>query len=507
MSQFQLKPEFKGHYIAGEFRKPSEESGSFEVKSPADFSDVLGTIRYAYSDVDRVVLAAQEAFHLWRKLSVADRAQYLKKYQEQIKAREAELVEIISRETGKPLWESKTEVSSMVNKVDITINESMRFIEEFKISNILPETQGACRYKPLGVMAVIGPFNFPGHLPNGHLVPALLTGNTVILKPSEKTPFVAQLMAECAHAAGIPKGVFNVLQGEREVGRRLVVHEGVHGVLFTGSYEVGTRIKQDTLSQHWKLLALEMGGKNASIVWEDADFEHALKEIFFSVFVTAGQRCSCTSRILVHRKHFHSFVEKFHQRAKAFKIGHPIEDPFMGPLIDTSSVDRYLKFQTIAGREGFDIVMRGKILETDYEGNYVTPSICVSEKNSVESAAKGVYQQIELFGPNAAIVAVDNLEEAIAQANVTQYGLVSSVFTASQTTYEKCWQDLQMGLINWNKSTAGASSRLPFGGIKKSGNHFPTGVNATLYCTYPVASLEVDAPKSGKPNFPGLNWE
>jgi succinylglutamic semialdehyde dehydrogenase len=316
-------------------------------------------------------------------------------------------------------------------------------------------------------------------------------------------------MAECLHESGIPAGVFNLVQGEREVGRRLCVHEGVHGILFTGSYEVGTRIRQDTLQQHWKLLALEMGGKNPAIVWEDANLDVALFETLTGAFLTSGQRCSATSRIIVHRSVLDQFVSRFHERAKAFSIGHPYENPFMGPLIDSSSMDRYMKFLGIANREGCEIIMRGKALDLPVQGHYVAPSICLTKDSSIENARKSIYQQTELFAPNVGIIPVDDLDEAIAQANVTQYGLVTSVFSQSREVYEKCWDGLEMGLVNWNKSTVGASSRLPFGGLKKSGNHFPTAVTATSYCAVPVASLEVAEPQFSPENaakMSGLNW-
>lgn len=416
------------------------------------------------------------------------------------------MVEAIAREVGKPVWESKTELTAMTNKVDVTIGDSLKLIQDYELPQIMDNTLGVCRHRPLGVMAVIGPFNFPGHLPNGHIVPALLTGNTVIFKPSEKAPLVGQLMAECFHEAGFPPGVFNMVQGEKEVGRRLCVHDRVDGVLFTGSYEVGTRIKQDTLQQHWKLLALEMGGKNPAIVWEDANLDVALHETLVGAFLTAGQRCSATSRIIVHNRILEPFVEKFHARAKAFSIGHPLDNPFMGPLVEQGSVDRYMKFLGIAQREGCEIIMRGKALEIGVQGNYVTPSICVVKNATLDSSRRSVYQQTELFAPNVAILGVNSIEEAIAQANCTQYGLVTSVFTQNRKIYDQCLDDLAMGLVNWNKSTVGASSRLPFGGLKKSGNHFPTAVSASLYCTTPVASLEVAEPKPVAP-LPGLNWE
>lgn len=508
-AKFNFNFTVQGNFFNGRFQRPSSPTGEWISRSPADFSDELGKFQYSYSEVDEVVHSAKSAFASWRRMPFSEKAELLKKYQTALKHREDELTEAIAREVGKPAWEAKTELVAMLNKVDITISESMKFVTDFEVSKLMENTHGVCRYRPLGVMAVIGPFNFPAHLPNGHIVPALLTGNTVVFKPSEKSPMVGQIIAECFQEAGLPPGVFNLIQGEKEVGRRLCVHEGIDGVLFTGSYEVGTRIKQDTLQQHWKLLVLEMGGKNASIIWDDAKMDVALFETLTGAFLTAGQRCSATSRVIVHKKILDSFIELFHERAKAFSISHPLDNPFMGPLIDQGSVDRYMKFLGIAHREGCEIVMRGKALELAMQGNYVTPSICWAKESSLEQSRKSIYQQTELFAPNVVILGVDDIEEAIAQANVTQYGLVASVFTQSRSIYEKCRENLEMGLVNWNKSTAGASSRLPFGGLKKSGNHFPTALTSTLYCTVPVASLEVSEPQSVggvAAKTPGLNW-
>lgn len=495
-----------GDFINGHFSVPKTASGHWVAKSPADFEDELGRVVYSYQSVDDAVDAAAVAFQSWRKTSIAERSALLKKYQSAIKAREDELIKALAREVGKPLWECKTEVAAMVNKVDITLNESLKLVADFEVPAIMEGTLGACRYRPHGVMAVIGPFNFPGHLPNGHIVPALATGNTVVFKPSEKSPLVGQILAECFQQAGFPAGVFNLVQGEREVGRRLCVHEGVAGVLFTGSYEVGTRIKQDTLQQHWKILALEMGGKNPAIVWEDACFEYALNETLVGAYITAGQRCSATSRIIVASSLFQKFVDEFHKRSKAFSIGHPMENPFMGPLIEAGSVDRYMKFLGIASREGAEVVMRGKLLELEKKGNYVAPSICAIPKPTVEGTRKSVYQQTELFAPNVVIMPAESVEEAVALANATQFGLVASIFSADHGVFAKCFEDLEFGLINWNKTTVGASSRLPFGGFKKSGNHFPTALSASLYCSSPVSSLEVADPLALKPSgYPGLS--
>lgn len=501
----QHPPKVLGDYIGGEFHPPNDPTGEWAVKSPAASKDEIAKLKYSYIEVDRAVDAAKSAFRRWKKNSFNERAEFLKKYQTALKSREAAFIEIISREVGKPTWESKMEFQTMLNKIDVTLNESMRLISDIEVPDALPSVTGRAKYRPFGPMAVIGPFNFPGHLPNGHIVPALATGNTVIFKPSEKTPMTGQLMAECFHAAGFPAGVFNLLQGEKETGRRLCMHEGVAGVLFTGSYEVGTRIKQDTLQQHWKILALEMGGKNAAIVWEDADFDHAVYEVLFSAFVTAGQRCSSTSRVIVSDTIADKFVERLHKFAKTFKIGHPFENTFMGPLIDHQSTDRFLKFQPIAQRDGFELIMRGKILDTPYGGNYVTPSLCYMKNAKAEAARKSVYQQTELFAPNLAIQSVSTLDEAVALANATQYGLVTSVFSKSKKIFDSAFEELDCGLVNWNRGTVGASSKLPFGGTKKSGNHRPTALSSVFYCTYPVGSLETELTELPATWATGLN--
>ncbi|MFZ9594983.1 MAG: aldehyde dehydrogenase family protein [Bdellovibrionia bacterium] len=502
------KVQFRGNYIEGQFTLALEWSGEWTSRSPAAFADEIGQVQYSYASVDRAVASARQAFSSWRKQPLQSRIQALVRYQQALIRREQDLTEMIAREVGKPLWEAKTEFASMVSKVEITLEEGLKFAADFELASV-DGVDGRCRHRPLGVMAVVGPFNFPGHLPNGHLVPALLMGNTVVFKPSEKTPFVGQIMAECFDEAGFPPGVVNLIHGEREVGSRLVTHESVDAVLFTGSYEVGLKIKQDTLHQHWKLLALEMGGKNSAIVWGDAHLDLAVHEVILGAYLTTGQRCSATSRVLVQRKLLPQFVERLHSRAKAFSIGHPTANPLMGPLIDQGAVDRYLKFIGIAAREGCEVVMRGKQLELPQSGNYVTPSICLAEKISLEQTRKSLYQQTELFAPNVLILGVDEVEEAILQANATQFGLAASVFTMNRKIYDQCWEGLDVGVLNWNKSTSGASSRLPFGGFKKSGNHFPTAVFATRYCAMPVASLEMQkvpemASLAGK--TPGLNW-
>ncbi len=478
---------YLGDYINGSFDSFQDEDESFKVKSPANYTDLIGTVGVKYLNVDRAIESASKAFKTWSKLDLNERMTYLNRLAEIFNSKEEDFARIISRETGKPLWESRTEAKALCGKINITTNYSIKLVNEEKIKNALPGVDGVIRYKAKGVMAVIGPFNFPAHLPNGHMVPALLTGNTVVFKPSDKTPFTGQLMADCYKKANFPKGVFNLVQGKAQIGKRLVSHKNVDGVLFTGSYDVGLQIKQNTITHYWKTLALEMGGKNTSIIWEDAQLDKAVFESLMGSFLSAGQRCSCTSILFVHNNIYDDFLNKLYQAAKKIKIGHWAEENiFMGPLISKESVEKYLTFQQIAVREGAECIMRGKHLEMKRPGNYVSPSIYAMKSYNPNS----IYLTQEIFGPNVAIIKVSDLDSTLDCINSSHFGLVSSIFTKSKDLYKKTYKTLNIGLLNWNRTTNGASSRLPFGGTKKSGNDRPSAHHAVYYCTTPMASLE-----------------
>ncbi|OQW52399.1 MAG: N-succinylglutamate 5-semialdehyde dehydrogenase [Proteobacteria bacterium SG_bin7] len=495
--------QFLGDYIDGRFVIPSSPDGEIRILSPADLNDHVITIRHKLDNVDAAVNAAQKAFFPWARLSLEERKRHLFKLKEVFSAHAEDMAKVISRETGKPLWEARTEAKALASKIDITINYSMKLVETELVKDALPGVDGVVRHQPRGVMAVVGPFNFPAHLPNGHIIPALLTGNTVVFKPSDKTPAVGQYLAQLFEKAEFPKGVFNMVQGPGNVGRRLVLDENVAGILFTGSYEVGLKIKEDTLNHFWKILALEMGGKNATVVWHDADLDKALYESLVGSFLTAGQRCSCTSRLIVHESIAQKFIEKFYSAAKKIKIGHWKEEVLFGPLISKDSVEKYVRFQEIAKREGAETLMRGKELELDYRGYYVTPSINLVK----EVKQKSVYQRSEIFGPNVAVYTVQDFDEAMHVVNNTSYGLCLSVFTKEKSLYEEALLKTRVGLLNWNRTTNGSSSRLPFGGRGKSGNDRPSGHFAVQYCTTPVASLEDLGSLDKKSIFPGITLD
>jgi succinylglutamic semialdehyde dehydrogenase len=503
MSQQDQTLKFRGNFINNRWQLPDNPDEEWSVASPSNLKDKVIEISARFDQVDPAVAAARKAFLPWAHLGLEKRKAYMMRLKEVFLARGAEVAEIIARETGKPLWETKTEAAALAAKIDITLNHSLKQVADEELKDALPGINGYTRHKPRGVMAVVGPFNFPAHLPNGHIIPALVTGNTIVFKPSDKTPATGQWMAECFEKAEFPEGVFNLVQGKAEVGKRLVNHDAVDGVLFTGSYEVGLKIKQDTLTQYWKLLALEMGGKNASIIWEDADMKKAVYESLVGAFMSSGQRCSCTSRIILHRNIRDQFVDQFYASAKKLKIGHWREPVFMGPLISSDSVDKFIRYQEIAKREGAESLMRGKALSLDHDGYYVTPSINLVK----EFDPKSVYQKSEIFGPNVAIFTVDTIEEALAINNSSGFGLVMSIFTKNRALYEKSLIEAQVGVLNWNRTTNGASSKLPFGGMNKSGNDRPSGNAAVQYCTVPVSSLEDTTPFSDANMPPGLNFE
>jgi len=494
---------FAGDFINGKFITTNKSDGQIKDVSPADLTDQIMTVTYQLDHVDMACKAAKAAYLPWAKLSLNERKNYILRLRELFVANESLIAETIARDTGKALWDATTEAKALVGKIDITLNESLKLVQDEHIPNALPQVEGVIRYRSRGVMAVVGPFNFPAHLPNGHIIPALISGNTIVYKPSEQTPAVAQLYTQLVERAGFPEGVFNLVYGEAETGRRLISHELVDGVLFTGSYEVGLKIKQETLTHYWKILALEMGGKNATVVWEDADIDKAVYETLIGCFLSTGQRCSGTSRIIVHDKIADHFTERFYQAAKKLTIGHWSKNPFMGPLINGAAVEKYIRFQEMANRENAENLMRGKALELEYKGHYVTPSIHLIKAFD----PKSVYQKTEIFGPNVAIYRSSDFDKTIEMVNSTGYGLVMALFSKNRDLYEQALLGARVGLLNWNRTTNGASSRLPFGGMGKSGNDRPSSHFAIQYCTVPVASLEDPTTLDKSKLLPGVTLD
>ncbi|GAB4009594.1 MAG: succinylglutamate-semialdehyde dehydrogenase [Bdellovibrio sp.] len=491
----------KGNYYHGTFHLPKED-GKDNVISyidrycPGNLEDHLWSCPIDLKAVDHVIESAVSGFKFWKKINIEERINFLRKYQDNLKARKDEIARAISYEMGKPLWEAYTEANSLISKVDVTISDSLPRVRDIHIENIMPDTTGHVFYRPLGPALVIGPFNFPCHLANTQILSALITGNSVIFKPSEKTCYSAQILMECFHQATFPKGVVNMIHGVGETANRLTKSKEIKAVFFTGSKEVGLKILENTHMDLSKLVSLELGGKNPAIIHEDADIELALQEMIRGCYLTTGQRCTSTAVIFLHNKHLDYFVDNFHSLSKKVIVDHPVEfdqEPLMGPLVDQRALDTYLLFMGMAKREGIEEVMRGKQLEKKFKGYYVSPSIHLAKSWNTKS----LFLMSEIFGPNCTIVPYSDIEETFSAINTIEYGLASCVFTKSQDIFNQCIQNIDSGLINLNRSTCGASPKLPFGGVKNSGNYRPAAVATIDACAYQMSSLEAINPKAG----------
>ncbi len=489
-------------FIGGQFVQPASPGGELVVASPADLNDVVGRHAWSLQHVDDAVASARSAFNSWRKTSPVARAQFLRGYQAALKRNAEALANVIAREIGKPLWEAKTEVAAMVTKVDVTLGEGAAFTADLRVDDL----PGEIRHRPHGVVTVIGPFNFPGHLPNGQIVPALLSGNTVVFKPSDKGPGTAVVMSKCFAEAGLPAGVFNVVQGPAAVAEKLTQHQDIDAILFTGSVAVGQRIIAANSNRPGLLIALELGGKNASLVLDDADLERTVREVAFSGFATAGQRCTATSRVIVTRGVAERFCERLARAAKSVKVGHVFDEGvFMGPLISEASRRALVHAQGLAREAGFEALAAGGALEVSgHPGHYVRPAVHLAPRGLARLA---VYTGTELFAPDLAVQVADSIDDAIALANDTPFGLSAAVFTQSLESFEYCADALRVGVLHHNRSSAGASGRLPFGGIKASGNHRPAGTLMGASCVFPQAVLHAPKSSTALPVWPGISFD
>ena len=488
-------------FINGRFVDSAAPDGVIEVRSPADQSDIVGRHSWSLAHVDDAVSAARSAFPAWRRLGQSRRAELLRAYQSQLKLHADDLARCIAREIGKPLWEAKTEVGAMVSKVDVSLGEGAAFVQDTLIADL----PGEIRHRPHGVAAVLGPFNFPGHLPNGQLVPALLMGNTVIFKPSDKGAGTALLMAKCFEAAGFPAGVLNLVQGAVPTAEKLATHPGLDALLFTGSVSVGQRIVAANAHRPGLMVALELGGKNATLVLDDCELERTVRELAFSGFATAGQRCTATSRVIVTKGIAERLVERLAAAARSVTVGHVFDDGvFMGPVISEATRAQLLAAQAKAISGGFEPVAPGGAIEVSgRQGFFVRPAVHVARGGVTRVAG---YTDTELFAPDLSVVTVDSLEQAIAVANDTEFGLSAAVFTQRRDAFERCADELRVGVLHWNRSSAGASGRLPFGGVGSSGNHRPAGILMGQSCTYPLAVLLPQKADAPLPSWPGISF-
>jgi succinylglutamic semialdehyde dehydrogenase len=433
-------------------------------------------------DAATEVAAARAAWVDWAVTPLAERIDTLRRFAAVVRGRADAFADLIARETGKPLWEAKTEVDTVIAKVAISITAQAERAGE-RFTDQPGGGRMALRHRPHGVLAVLGPYNFPAHLPNGHIVPALLAGNAVVFKPSEKTPATGAFLVECYHAAGVPEGVVRVLIGGPDQGRALAGHEDIDGLLFTGSARTGLALNRQFAERPEKILALEMGGNNPIIVWDDPDLDAAAALIVQSAYTTAGQRCTAGRRLIIEERLFDPLMAALTGLVDRLIVGapHDAPAPFMGPVIDNDAADHLLK---AVGDLGAKVI---RPLERVTSGLPLL-TVAILDVSTIADRPDD-----ELFGPVLQVSRATDFADAIAQANATRYGLSASLISPSRDRYEQFWTGIRAGIVNWNRPTNGAASSAPFGGIGWSGNHRPSAYYAADYCAYPVASAETDS--------------
>ncbi|WP_208294962.1 succinylglutamate-semialdehyde dehydrogenase [Pseudomonas graminis] len=469
-------------YIAGAWQ--DGQGDAFESLNPVTQQVIWSGKSATAGQVDAAVKSARQAFPAWATRSLDERIAVLEAFATALKNRADEIARCIGEETGKPLWESATEVTSMANKVAISIQSYRERTGEK--SGPLGDATAVLRHKPHGVVAVFGPYNFPGHLPNGHIVPALLAGNTVVFKPSELTPKVAELTVQCWIEAGLPAGVLNLLQGARDTGIALAGHSGIDGLFFTGSSRTGNSLHQQFAGRPDKILALEMGGNNPLVVDQVADVDAAVYTVIQSAFISAGQRCTCARRLLVPQGEWgDAFLARLVEVTSTIQVGAFDQQPapFMGSVISLAAAQALIDAQEVMLANGAVALL--EMTQPAAQSALLTPGI-------IDVSDVADREDEELFGPLLQVIRYADFDAAIEEANATQYGLAAGLLSDSQARYQQFWLQSRAGIVNWNKQLTGAASTAPFGGVGASGNHRASAYYAADYCAYPVASLETE---------------
>jgi succinylglutamic semialdehyde dehydrogenase len=453
-------------------------------------------------DVARATKAARAAFEPWALTPLDERIAVCTRFRDLLKEHAEELAGIIAEEVGKPLWEARTEVTTMANKIDISVQSYGARTGE--TASKVADGNAVLRHRPHGVFAVFGPYNFPGHLPNGHIVPALIAGNTVVFKPSEYAPRTAVKTVQLWEQAGLPKGVLNLVNGARDTGVALGQDPEIDGLLFTGSSQTGMALHKQFGGKPGKMLALEMGGNNPLVVWDlpsdpkqlDAAVHHAV----MSAFISAGQRCTCARRLVIQDgPQAQAFLDRLVQVASKLQVGPSKAEPqpFMGPVVSSAVAARLVQAQADMAARGGKVLLQMK--QPDPNTGFVTAGIVDT------TDAKDIPDE-EWFGPLLQVIRVQDFDQALRVANATEYGLAAALLSPSEDLWKRFAVRARAGIVNWNRPTTGAASSAPFGGVGKSGNHRPSAYYAADYCAYPVASIETAELELPAKLSPGLSF-
>ena len=458
------------------------DGAAFASRNPVTQEIVWQGRAASVANVDAAVNAARAAFPAWSVLDVNARIAILIEFARLLGEHKTSLAHAIGFETGKPLWEAATEVATMIGKIDI----SVRAHQERTATRVARQADhtAVLRHRPHGVVAVFGPYNFPGHLPNGHIVPALLAGNGVIFKPSELTPGSAEATVKIWEQAGLPKGVLNLLQGGRDTGMALAAHAGIDGLFFTGSSQTGAHLHRQFAAQPQKILALEMGGNNPLVVGDYRNLDATAHHIIQSAFISAGQRCTCARRLIVPTGDAGDrLMARLIGVAARLKAGSfdDVDPPFMGAVISIAAAETLLTAQS-------DLLGRGA--RSLLEMRSIKSGTALLSAGIVDVTGVADLPDEEHFGPLLQVLRYNTFDDALTMANNTRYGLAAGLLSESAEEYEIFLRHIRAGIVNWNRPLTGASSAAPFGGVGASGNHRASAYYAADYCVYPQASLE-----------------
>lgn len=435
-------------------------------------------------DVDAEVEIARRAWPEWAAKPLTYRTEMMRRFANLIKSERDGLADLISRETGKPIWESRTEVESVIERVEASIRSCGERTPNRRTEGALGLRQ-ALRHKPHGTLAVISPYNMPAALPAAHILPALIAGNSVVFKPSEYGTAVGQKLVELLYKVGLPESALRLLVGGPDIGKQLATHPLIDGLLFTGSTRTGLALNMMYAANPGKILALEMGGNNALVVWDTADLRTAATLVVQSAFLSAGQRCSNARRLIIKDSMADALITEVKMLANRIIVDHPHAEPapYMGPMISNDAADDVTASFLDMMAKGGQIIR--PMTRPDPERPFLTPGIIDMTRVAEPTDA-------EFFGPLLQVYRAESFEEAIELANASRYGLSATLIGGSPSHYDQFWANIRAGVINWNRPTNEIASNAPFGGIGLSGNHRPSAFYAADYCAYPVASAEID---------------
>ncbi|GJL82726.1 MAG: N-succinylglutamate 5-semialdehyde dehydrogenase [marine bacterium B5-7] len=448
------------------------------------------------NDIDLACQSARRALADWNRIGIDQRTTIIKRFATILGEHSEDIARTIATETGKALWDCRQELSASVAKAGISVQACHQRSGSESVDSAGGKRE--LRHKPHGVLTVFGPFNFPAHLPNGHIIPALLAGNTIVFKPSEMAPESARRYLECWTKAGLPAGVLNVANGSRDTGEALLDHSTIDGVLFTGSARTGQLIHQRFAGQTGKLLALELGGNNPLVISDTTNSDAVLATIVQSGYLSAGQRCTCARRLIViDNPDNRNLLSGLEPVLESLKVGDPLstDQPFYGAVISNDAADAILEHQQELVDAGAQVLHRCSRIQT---GKPLLKPGLIDVTN-----LDGIADE-EVFGPLVKVIRVADLDAAIDEANRTRFGLAAGIITNDDATWERFLNESRAGIVNRNLPTTGASSALPFGGIGASGNLRPSAFYAADYCAYPVASMTLDHPKVPENLPPGL---